>query len=283
MSQADFEVLVSDSSSLDLRGFHAKANEEFHVREFLDEMVYSDSMLNTILGPVAIYSWQEEKENVDIIRFNEQFYEAVNVPDFHDRLNSIQRFMPSRDFLLMKETMAKAIEDGLNGANTVLSFFRTDGSAARFLIHFYYLGQDGSSKRFYGSARNISQIAKLQTHMELISRYFPECVIFLSKIDQHYIHQVVAYGLEEEFGMSRETFEEELTSGLLYDRILPEHRQMLHRQALDAMMGIDFSSYFSMIRPDGKRVNLFMKTDCIDDETSSVQCLVIISRRQAAE
>ena len=55
---------------------------------------------------------------------------------------------------------------------------------------------------------------------------------------------------------------------------------MLHRQSKDAMLGIDFSSYFSLINKAGKRVNLFMKSDYVDDITTRVKCLLIISRIQ---
>ena len=136
-------------------------------------------MLNTILGPVAIYAWHGDR--IDIIRFNEQFYEAVNVPDFHDRLNDIGRFMPQEDLDLLVKVLKTAMDDSLNGASGMLRFYRVDGGVSRFLIHFYYLGEEGSMKRFYGSARDVTQITILQNHMDLISRFFSECIIFLLK------------------------------------------------------------------------------------------------------
>ena len=278
MEISSFEQLVSKEEQIDLRGFQFKSNEEFHVREFLDETVYSDSMLNTILGPVAIYAWHDD--SIDIIRFNEQFYEAVNVPDFHDRLNDIGRFMPREDLDLLVKVLKTAMEDFLNGASAMLRFYRIDGGVSRFLIHFYYLGEEGSMKRFYGSARDVTQITILQNHMELISRFFSECIIFLLKKQDNKRFQVAAQGLED-LGLTRTQVETELNSGAFFERIVPEHRAMLNRQCMDALLGIDFSSYFSMFGGDGKRHNLFMKTDYVNDDTSDVRCMIIISRKQS--
>ena len=76
------------------------------------------------------------------------FYEAVNVPDFHERIKDLERSMPLGEIELMKDAMAQAIKDRLNGASAVLSFLRSDGGVSRFLIHFYYLGEEGKARRF---------------------------------------------------------------------------------------------------------------------------------------
>ncbi len=77
MTCSDFERLMADESLIDRSGFVVKPNEEFRLRELLDQNVYSDSMLNNILGPVCICSWKDD--DVDVIRFNEQFYEELGV------------------------------------------------------------------------------------------------------------------------------------------------------------------------------------------------------------
>ena len=278
MGIEEFEELISKPERLDLKGFLFKESEQFKVREFLDESVYSDSMLNNILGPVAIYSWTSK--GIDIIRFNEQFYQAVHSPVFHNRLKNIERFMPKVDEEIMKEAMKQAMRDRLNGSSAVLDFYQAGGGASRFLIRFYYMGEEGGSRRFYGSARDVTEITLVQKHLELISRSFSECVIFLMQKDGRFLFEVAAQGLEE-MGISRLQLQEELNNATFYDRVAPENREMLHKQCMDAIVGIDFSSYFTLINPEGKRINLFMRTEYIDDPTSYVKCLVIISKRQS--
>ncbi len=55
MLASDFEKLIEKEENVDPDGFVFKANEEFRIREFLNDTVYSDSMLNHIIGPAAIY------------------------------------------------------------------------------------------------------------------------------------------------------------------------------------------------------------------------------------
>ena len=84
-----FVVLMDDFGS----GFSSL--NMLRIREFLNDTVYTDSMLNHIIDPAAIYS--VHGEDIDIIRFNQMFYHAVNVPDFTEKLLSIQKVMPEKE------------------------------------------------------------------------------------------------------------------------------------------------------------------------------------------
>ena len=49
-----FEALIADREAVDDQGFVNKANDEFRIREFLNDTVYTDSMLNNIIGPALL-------------------------------------------------------------------------------------------------------------------------------------------------------------------------------------------------------------------------------------
>ena len=55
LSREDFEKVVKQKDMIDERGFVVKPNEQLRIREFLDKNIYSDSMLNNIIGAVAFY------------------------------------------------------------------------------------------------------------------------------------------------------------------------------------------------------------------------------------
>ena len=282
MTTADFANLVEDGEKIDTSGLSFKPNDEFHVREFLDENVYSDSMLNSILGPVAFYSL-DKKGDVDIIRFNEQFYEAVNIPDFHKRLTGIQKYMPKGEDTVLYDTLKKAEQDRLNGATSVTTFFKSDGTFSRFLIHFYYLREEESHKLFYGSARDVTKITTLQKQMEVLSRFYSNCIIFLTRRSDRYEFEVAAQGLEKEMGLSKEQLEEELNSTKFYARILPEYREGLLKKCMQAPLGVSFSSRFEMLNNNGEAVNLYIRSDYVAEETSEVKCILVIARPQEAQ
>ena len=282
MSPRDFEKLVAaPDARIDLRGFRFKANEQFHLREFLDETVYSDSMLNSVLGPVAIYAW--DGENVIIIRYNEQFYEAVNVPDYTERLRGIEKYLSDKDAARLKKALQRAVDDRLNGASEILDFAKSNGTTARFLIHFYYIGEDQKYKRFYGSARDVSNITILQRQLDMITDLFSECIIFLKRNRDNtagYSFQVVAQGLEEKLGLTKKELEDELNSEEFFLRVIPEQRQHLWNLSRDAAKGIDFSTFFHLINARGEQVSLFMRSDYVDDIMSDIQCVIVISGKQ---
>ena len=117
-------------------------------------------------------------------------------PDFTERLDSIQRFMPPAERKLLYSTLEKARLDKMNGASTVLTFGRSDGGYCRFWIHFYYLDEMDGRMRFYGSARDVTELTNLNKHMDLLSHFLSECVVFLVYHHGLYSYQVVAQGLE---------------------------------------------------------------------------------------
>ena len=226
MPVENIEALIADPDRVDNRGFLFKANDQFRIREFLNDAIYSDAMLNNIIGPAAIYAWHGDA--VDIVRFNQQFFEAVNAPDFEQRLEGIQQFMPEKDRKKLFELLAQADRDRLNGAEGVMSFARGDGDYSRFLIHFYFLNESDGSKRFYGAARDVTGMAKLGNHMALLSRHSSRSVVFLVRQHGRYSYEVAAHGLESTMKLSRECVEAELNDGSFFERIPEEScRRML--------------------------------------------------------
>ena len=241
----------------------------------MNDAVYSDAMLNNILGPAAIYSW--DKEDVEIIRFNHRFQEAVDVPDFSERLEKIQRFMPPADRKLMYSTLEKARLDRMNGASAVFTFGRIDGTFSRFWIHFYYLDEAEGRMRFYGSARDVTELTNLNRHMDLLSRFLSECVIFQIYNHGVYSYQVAAQGLEQEMQISREQLEKELNSGRFFRRIAKKDRSRIIRLGVDSLdKKEDFKAVFTMNLADGKAKDFFLKADMIEDSTSDVRCILSV-------
>ena len=270
MPVKDFETLISESRILDTAGFTFKANQQFSVREFMDANIYSDSMLNNILGAAAFYAWDRD-QNVDIIRFNEQFYKVVNVPDFHQRLKGIQQFFHPNDVTLLFELLRQAEEDRLNGSTGVVRVYRTDGSTGRFLMKFYYLEEGDNGPLFYGAMQEITQVTELQNQMRLLSMYSSASVVFLRKQHGAYRVQVVIHGLRKALGMTEEEFRQELEDGRFYERMEFSAHRELQRKIVESMdEDAPFSYDFQVEAPSGKRVRLHVKSDRVTDEYSDV-------------
>ncbi|MBR2798011.1 MAG: EAL domain-containing protein [Clostridia bacterium] len=277
MPVADFEALIARPGQVDDRGFIFKANDQFRIREFMNDAIYSDAMLNNIIGPAAVYAWHDGA--VDIVRFNQQFFEAVNVPDFDQRLEGIQQFMPEKDRRQLFELLAQADRDRLNGAAGVMTFGRVDGDFSRFLIHFYFLNETDGSKRFYGAARDVTEMATLGRHMELLARHSSSSVIFLIRQHGKYSYEVAAHGLADSMKLSKDQLQAELNDGSFYKRVSEESRASLLRQENtlgSARQG--FSQQLSMQAGDGGWVQLSLRADPVDEADSDVRWIFSIRR-----
>ena len=274
MSIDKFDELLNTPDIIDPRGFVVKTNEQFRIREFLDKNIYSDSMLNTILGPVAIYDVKDE--HIDIVRFNEQFYKAVNVPSFHERLVDIQQYMPKEDIEPIFEVFKDAIEDRLNGAVGHFRFYNPDGSFSTFAIHFYYLGEQvPGHHRFYGSARNVSELANLTQQMSLISNYSSDTIMFLTRRNDKLYFYVAAHGLRDITALSKEQLEKELNDWSLFNRLDKKDENRIRTIFKENVNNkVSFSFPITMINGNGEKITLNMIADPVPDAVTNVEYIL---------
>ena len=180
-------------------------------------------MLNNIIGPVAIYAWSGD--NVDIVRFNQQFYETVNVPDFSEKVYGIQRVMPEEDRLKLYETLKEAKENRLNGSKAFLRFYTLDGTLTSYVMSYYFIGTSEGADRFYGSAKNITELVDTKQDLALITKYSNDTIVFISIVDGKKKYRIVAHGLESVLNVSAERFEKAINAGTIDPRIKPEDYQ----------------------------------------------------------
>ena len=203
--------LLLNEDNIDQRGFVVKLNEQMRIREFMDKNIFSDSMLNNILGPVAFYSWDGKK--TDIVRYNEQFYQAVHVQTFSERLNHIEQFIHKNDAEKMHNAFKKAMEDKLTGHSEILRFYTPDGTILSFNIHFYYLGRKEGGERFFGAAQNVTSLTDLLEEKKLIANYSKEGLTFVRKVDNEMFYSVASSGIADLLDITPEQLEMELNNG----------------------------------------------------------------------
>ena len=278
MPTADFEKLISDPQRIDTSGIIFKSNQQFRLRELLDNNIYSDSMLNSILGPCAFYSLHGD--DVDIIRYNEQFYEAVDIPNFSERLESIQRFMPKPDVPLMLRLLREAVQDRLNGAKGVMHFYKTDGTLTTFYMHFYYLHSEGERQIFYGSVQNITKLSNLEKQVMLLSRISADTVLFLSRLPDNEIRfTVLVNGLEPDIGMNARTLERRLNSEKFFERDTDNSFAALYRGLLNKIENAEsFSSIMNIQNVKGEPLTLSVHCDHMQDATENMNYIISLKK-----
>lgn len=273
----EYEKLIADPGMIDTSGISFKANQQFRLRELLDNNIYSDTMLNNILGPCAMYSWHGD--TVDIIRYNEQFYEAVDVPDFIERLNGIHRFMPQGDIPRMLQLLHIAEHDRLNGSKGLLHFYKTDGTLTTFHMRFYYLHAEGENKIFYGSVRNITKLSTLEKQMSLLSQISTDTVLFLSRLPDREIRFTVLFnGLEKMIGIGARELEQILNREGFIERISSREGPSVYRDILRKITASEpFNSQMNIKNKHGDMIPLNISGYYMPDDTDVMNYIVILS------
>ena len=196
MPVEEFEELIEDPANIDLRGFEFKANEQLHTREFLDENVFSDTMLNNILGPVAIYC--RNGDNVDIIRYNQHFYRMVGIDAkrLNERCVSMQQYLHPDDREKLLALLDAAEEDRLNGARGVVRVYKPNGTMAWISVQLYYMEHSAQGKRFYSSCEDVTELQYMNA--ELPGGYY-RC-----STDGEFTFYYVSHGLLDMVGFTAE-------------------------------------------------------------------------------
>ena len=279
MPPGDFELLAGDDEKVDYDGIAFKANEELHVREFLDANIYNDVMLNNILGAVAFFS--RNGEHVDITRFNERFYQLCKAPDFQDNLKDIQKLIHPVDLPAFYGLFDRADADRLNGASGVIRIILPDDVVGRFLFRIYFLEEGDSGRKYYSSMEDITESTRLQAEMRMLSLFSTDSIVFLRNRKGKYSFHVVIHGLYADLGLDQAAFEEELNSQAFFNRIVEEERAGLRRLSLDsATQGQGFHVTFRLVNTRNEVITLDLKTDYVHDENTDVEYIICFRRRE---
>lgn len=165
MPPEQFEALISIPGNVDRRGIVLQRNKQLHVREFLEDSVYSDAMLNNILGPVVFYS--RNRDNVDIIRFNAQFIHLIGLDaaTIEERRYHIQQFFVKEDRPKFFAMLDDAKKDRINGAKGLFRIYKPDESIFWMQLLVYYLRDEGGQEVFYGSAMDMTEVMNLREQL----------------------------------------------------------------------------------------------------------------------
>ncbi len=198
LSIDQFESILADERQLDFTGLHCKQVESFHMRELIDGNMFTDTMLNQLLGPAAIYDVFERQ--VEITRVNEQYYRmaGLDVSDNKDMSRKVWNNVRDDDRLLLMELFERAYENRTTGAEGNIHYLRVDGKVLWIHVKMFFLQEKEGHKMYFVSSEDITP---LQEQRKATSRAKqPE--LELSDLAQHNLEQY--YGaLPCGFGLSR--------------------------------------------------------------------------------
>ncbi len=146
-----FEALLSDERRLDFNGLQCKQVEALHVREFLDGNLFTDTMLNNILGAAAFYEMFENE--IEITRVNEQYFQlsGFNTSDESAPNHKLWNHVLEDDRHLLFSLFESAYENRPSSAEGNIHYIRMDGKVLWVYMKIFFLREKDGHKMFYSS------------------------------------------------------------------------------------------------------------------------------------
>lgn len=146
MPLEEFEELL-ENKEVDYGDLQMKKVEQVHVRELMDDTLYSDTMINNILGAVAFVDYHDGI--VDVTSVNEHFYkvlklEAEEFEHFNAHINEYEEHQN-----LFKELFRQAYENPVAGTQCNYIGQRPTGEMVCLHIRAFFLRESEGHQIFY--------------------------------------------------------------------------------------------------------------------------------------
>lgn len=153
-----FEEILANDANLEHGGFGYKQTESVHIREFLDTNLFSDTVINNILGPAVFYEMVDN--NIEITRVNEQYFELAGIAK-EEKEEYYKRFWNSvrdDDRQLLYSIFEEAYKKSEEGASGFINFLRRDGVTLWVNIHVFFLREKDGKRLFYASLKDMTAL-----------------------------------------------------------------------------------------------------------------------------
>lgn len=154
----NFEKLLADEKNVDLSGIWCRQMESLHAREFLDNNLFTDTMVNNILGAAAFYDMYEN--HIEITRVNEQYYQLAGISsaDEAEYYKKVGDHVRDDDRQVLFSIFSNAYENGNGGAQGYIHFLRTDGEVLWVHMRVFFLRERDGHKMFYASLTDMTAL-----------------------------------------------------------------------------------------------------------------------------
>ncbi len=154
----EFERLISEEEKVDFKGIFISDLEPVHVREFLDENLFSDVVVNNILGAVAFYE-VEDDGTIRLIRMNKQYSKLIGrefVGEDEENEELLTDAIRPQNYDRFQDMFSAAYMSPLTGTEDILRFTRSDGEEILLHIRLFFLRKRPDVRVYYASIDRIS-------------------------------------------------------------------------------------------------------------------------------
>ncbi len=157
MSIDDFENLL-ERGNVDYSGLQIKRVDQVRASEFFDPALFSDAMINNILGAVAFYEISEDNK-VALTRVNEQFYRMMNIDVLSTEV--YKSHFDEEEYGMQQELFRQILEEAyanpVTGATYNYVGHTPNGDEMLLHIRVFFLRESEGRRIFYVSFTDVGK------------------------------------------------------------------------------------------------------------------------------
>lgn len=169
MAVETFEGILTENTQVDHRGFVNRKTEQLHIREFLDENLFSDVMVNNILGAICFFEMKED--NVSIIRMNEQYERLTGASELDEdyTTNFVHSILPE-DRSLLFDALRMSMLTPLSATRCDIRYLKPDATILYLHIRLFFLHEKEGRYTFYGAVSDATK--RLESQRKLTNALY---------------------------------------------------------------------------------------------------------------
>ena len=159
MNKKAFEELLNDPDMLDLNGIQLSHIESVHMMELSEEKLFSDEMINNILGAIAFYEVKDG--TIRLLRLNEHYYKMMGMADVMadpEYAIHLRRSIYPEDRDVFYQLFAKADENKLKGSTADIRYVHKNGELQWIRVRVFSMNRHHDAHMYYASLEDITDI-----------------------------------------------------------------------------------------------------------------------------
>lgn len=166
MPVSDFEKLIANESNRDTEGFNEKKIEQLYLKDLLSEDMFSEILINNMLGAVAFYEVYENR--ITLRRYNAHYASLLGYTTFKSDTDiNFGEQLYEEDQRKIFEMFEEASQNRHDGAECNIQRRKPDGTVMWVNMRTFFLKEWDNHKFFYSS---LTDVTELYVKNEILSR-----------------------------------------------------------------------------------------------------------------
>lgn len=256
LSVQDFEDIIENGDNLDFEGFQDKKIEKLYLKDLLGEDMFSEVMINNMLGAVAFYDVFEKQ--VTLRRYNENYSALISDTILQPAIETnVKAYLCEKEYQKLLQIFDKARRYRQDGAEGDIRRQREDGTDIWLHLRVFFLREQDGHTTYYSSISDATdryrknQVLKQQNEaLRFLNNDMPGGYYrHKNNADCEFLY--ISQRFLDIFGYTREEIAEQFDNKFA-NMIHPDDRILLH-QGIEALEqnGGNYSQPYRMRSKNG--------------------------------